>query len=191
MKVKVKSLSPVPLFATPWSVAHQAPHFQGKNFLFLFFYYFFLRQEYWNGLPFPSPGDLPNSGMEPGSPSFQADALSSEPPRWEAHPKFSNWTHTLLKNFSAGQEVRWKSPARNWQHLIQGHILRECFQKRQPPSRTHEEYKWPAVSSWAGSLQTRGCPTPGLSRLLLGSLWQVLSEGKPSALGPVTSGRRD
>ena len=40
----------------------------------------FSKQEYWSGLPFPSPGDLPNSGMEPGSPALQADALQSEPP---------------------------------------------------------------------------------------------------------------
>ena len=40
----------------------------------------FSRQEYWNGLPFPSPGDHPNPGMEPKSPSLQADALPSEPP---------------------------------------------------------------------------------------------------------------
>ena len=40
----------------------------------------FSREEYWNGLPFPSSGDLPNPGIEPGSPSLQADALPSEPP---------------------------------------------------------------------------------------------------------------
>ena len=40
----------------------------------------FSRQEYWSGLPFPSPGDLPNPGIEPWSPAFQADALTSEPP---------------------------------------------------------------------------------------------------------------
>ena len=40
----------------------------------------FFRQEYWSGVPFPSPGDLPNPGIEPGSPTFQADALTSEPP---------------------------------------------------------------------------------------------------------------
>ena len=66
---KVKSLSRVWLFATPWTVAYQAPPSMG-----------FSRQEYWSGLPFPSPGDLPNSGIEPGSPTFQADALTSEPP---------------------------------------------------------------------------------------------------------------
>ena len=66
---KVKSLSCVRLFATPWTVAYQAPPSMG-----------FSRQEYWNGLPFPSPGDLPNPGIKPGSPAFQADALTSEPP---------------------------------------------------------------------------------------------------------------
>ena len=40
----------------------------------------FSKQEYWSGLPFPSPGDLPDSGIEPGSPTLQADPLPSEPP---------------------------------------------------------------------------------------------------------------
>ena len=65
----MKSLSRVRLFATPWTVAYQAPPSLG-----------FSRQEYWSGLPFPSPGDLPNPGIEPGSPVLQADALPSEPP---------------------------------------------------------------------------------------------------------------
>ena len=67
--MKVKSLSRVRLFVTPWTVAYQAP--QSTEFS---------RKEYWSGLPFPSPGDLPNLGMEPGSPTLQADALLSEPP---------------------------------------------------------------------------------------------------------------
>ena len=67
--VKVKSLSGVRLFVTPWTVAYQAPPSMG-----------FSRQEYWSGLPFPSPGDLPDPGIEPGSPAFQADSLTSEPP---------------------------------------------------------------------------------------------------------------
>ena len=66
-KVKVKSLSHVRLFATPRTVAHQAPLSMG-----------FSRQEYWSGLPFPSPGDLPDPGIEPRSPALQA-ALTSEP----------------------------------------------------------------------------------------------------------------
>ena len=65
----MKLLSPVPLFATPWTVAHQAA--QSMEFS---------RQEYWSGLPFPSAGDLPKPGIEPGSPTLQADALPSEPP---------------------------------------------------------------------------------------------------------------
>jgi len=69
MKVKVKSLSHVQLFATPWTVAHQAPPSKG-----------FSRQEYWSRSPFPSPGDLPDPGIEPKSPTLQADALTSEPP---------------------------------------------------------------------------------------------------------------
>ena len=59
----------VRLFATPWTVAHQASPSMG-----------FSRQEYWSGLPFPSPGDLPNPGIEPRSPALQADALPAEPP---------------------------------------------------------------------------------------------------------------
>ena len=69
MKVKAKSLSGVGLFATPWTVAHQAPPSMG-----------FSRQEYWSGVPLLSPGDLPNPGIEPRSPALQADTLTSEPP---------------------------------------------------------------------------------------------------------------
>ena len=65
----VKSLSRVRLFVTPWTVAYQAPPSMG-----------FSRQEYWSGLPFPSPGNLPDLGIEPGSPALQADALTSAPP---------------------------------------------------------------------------------------------------------------
>ena len=64
---KVKSFSHVWLFATRWTVAYQAPLSMG-----------FSRQEYWSGLPFPSPGDLPDSGIELRSPALQADALPSE-----------------------------------------------------------------------------------------------------------------
>ena len=66
---RVKSLSHVRLFATLWTVAYQAPPSMG-----------FSRQEYWSELPFPSPGDLPDPGIEPWSPEFQADTLTSEPP---------------------------------------------------------------------------------------------------------------
>ena len=61
--------SPVRLFVTPWTVAYQGPPSMG-----------FSRQEYWNGLSFSSPGHLPDPGIEPGFPTFQADALTFEPP---------------------------------------------------------------------------------------------------------------
>ena len=58
----VKSLSHVQLSVTPWGVAHQAPPSMG-----------FSRQEYWSGLPFPSPGDLPNPGIKLRSPTLEVD----------------------------------------------------------------------------------------------------------------------
>ena len=67
--IEVKSVSRVWLFATPWTVAYKAPLSTELS-----------RQEYWRGLPFPSPGDPPNPGIEPGSPASQADALPSESP---------------------------------------------------------------------------------------------------------------
>ena len=53
----------------PWTTAHQAPPSMG-----------FFRQEYWSGWPFPSPGDLPDPGIEPRFPALEADSLTSEPP---------------------------------------------------------------------------------------------------------------
>ena len=70
MKVKVKLLSEVArLLVTPWTAAYKAPPSMG-----------FSRQEYWSGLPFPSPGDLPDPGIKPRSPALQADTLVSEQP---------------------------------------------------------------------------------------------------------------
>ena len=66
---EAKLLSCVRLFEIRWTVAYQAPPSME-----------FSRQEYQSGLPFPSPGDLPDPGIEPRSPELQADALSSEPP---------------------------------------------------------------------------------------------------------------
>ena len=60
---EVKSLSRVRLFATSWTAAYQASPSMG-----------FSMQEYWSGLSFPSPGDLPDPGIEPGSPALEADA---------------------------------------------------------------------------------------------------------------------
>ena len=73
MKVKVKSLSHVPLFATPWTVAHEAPLPMG-----------YPRQEYCSGLPCPPPRELPNPGIElepPMSPALAGGFFTTEPPR--------------------------------------------------------------------------------------------------------------
>ena len=86
-KVKVKSLSRVRLFVTLWTVAHQAPPSTG-----------FSRQEYKSGLPFPSPGDLPDPGIEARSPTLQADALTSAPPG-------KPLTHLHIKSESESRSV--------------------------------------------------------------------------------------
>ena len=56
----------------------------------------FSRQEYWSGLPFPSPGDLPDPGIEPGSPTLQADALPSEPPSKYTFKYFQEFEGPIL-----------------------------------------------------------------------------------------------
>ena len=71
-----KSLSHVQLFVNPWTVAYQTPPSMG-----------FSRQEYWNGLPFPFPGKLPDPGIEPRSPVLHADALPFEPPGKPVHKR--------------------------------------------------------------------------------------------------------
>ena len=68
-ELKMNSLSRARLFVIPWTVVHQAPPSME-----------FSRQEHWSGLPFPSPGDLPNPGIEPWSPALWADPLLSEVP---------------------------------------------------------------------------------------------------------------
>ena len=81
----VKSRSRVRLFVTLWTVVYQAlPSMR------------FSRQEYWSWLPFPSPGNLPNPGTEPGSPALGADALTSEPPGKPAEVISRSLPKTLL-----------------------------------------------------------------------------------------------
>jgi len=86
-----QSLGCVQPFATPWTVAHQAPLSME-----------FSRQEYWSGLPCPSPGDLPNPGIKPRSPALQAESLSFELPRkplgkWKLIPRW--YVTTYLSQF--------------------------------------------------------------------------------------------
>ena len=79
--------SRVRLFATPWTVAHQAPPPMG-----------FSRKEYWSRLPFPSPGDLPNAGIKPRSPTLQADSLTTEPPGKLAVPQEQVSSHVFFRS---------------------------------------------------------------------------------------------
>ena len=72
-------------------ITHQAPMTMG-----------FIRQEYWSGLPFPSPGDLPDPGMEPRSPALQPDSLLFEPPVKQSVLKM---LPTLEVFYGLGQET--------------------------------------------------------------------------------------
>ena len=83
--MKVKSLSCARLLVTPWTEDYQAPPSMG-----------FSRQEYWNGVPFPSLEDLPDPGIKPGSPTLQAETLPSEPPG--KPPFLLRWNEKNLKN---------------------------------------------------------------------------------------------
>ena len=101
----MKSLSRVQLFATLWTVAYQFPPSMG-----------FSRQEYWSGLPFPSPGDLPDPGIKPRSPALQAEALTSEPPEQtppqsEAQLQSLGWEDPLEKDMATHSSIlAWRIP---------------------------------------------------------------------------------
>ena len=71
--------------ATPWTIARQAPLSMG-----------FSMQEYWSGLPFPSPGDLPVPGIKLGFPALQADSLPSEPPGKPCNVQHDKYNYHIL-----------------------------------------------------------------------------------------------
>ena len=77
MHVHAQLLSRAQLFATPWTLACQAPLSMGSS-----------REEYWSGLPFPSPRDLADPGIKPRSPALQVDSLSSGPTGKPTYPKY-------------------------------------------------------------------------------------------------------
>ena len=106
----MKSLSRVQLFATPWTVTYQAPPSMG-----------YARQEYWTGLLFPSPGYLPDPGVEPRSPTLQADALTSEPPgkKQPRYPSADKWIRKLwyiytMEYYSAIKKNTFESVLMRW-----------------------------------------------------------------------------
>ena len=99
--MKVKLLSHVQILATPWTIAHQAPLSMG-----------FSRQEYWSRLPWPSPRDLSDPGIKPGSPALQADALPSEPSRKPPlHVKYGGKEHLcgIRETWVQSLTLLWKS----------------------------------------------------------------------------------
>ena len=96
MKVKVKLLSHVQFFAIPWTVAYWAPLSME-----------FQRQQYWSGLPFPSPGDLPNPGLKPGSPALQTDVLPSEPYQPLCQTQYQNRSTQFLVLDMEGSFKSW------------------------------------------------------------------------------------
>ena len=92
---KVKSLSCVRLFATSWTVAYQAPPYME-----------FSRQEYWSGLPFPSPEDLPGPGIKPWSPALEADTLPFEPPGKPFHAKMGTIRTEMARTYQKQKRFR-------------------------------------------------------------------------------------
>ena len=155
----VKSLSHVRLFATPWTVAYQAPPSMG-----------FSRQECWSGLPFPSPGDLPDPGIEPGSPTLQADTLPSKPPGNQTWDQIhvscigrqilyhwvigeAPWHHVdSLKYSWTGVFTSWKSA--NTTQISHLFIPRELVVKYLPTSNDCGYIKvWHLDPTWANSVE--------------------------------------
>ena len=103
-KSTVKLLSRVRLFAIPWTVAYPAPPSME-----------FSRQEYWSGLPFPSPGDLPNPAIEPRSPTLQADAFTVWATREASKGKMDPCSSSMQMACRFGACIK----------QFQGHRLRE------------------------------------------------------------------
>ena len=96
---EVKLLNRVQLFATPWTVAYRAPLSMG-----------FSRQEYWSGLPFPPPGDLPDPGIGPRSPARQAGSLPAEPPDDIIFSMFRKQERNVLIESESESEVAQSCP---------------------------------------------------------------------------------
>ena len=97
--MKVLVTQSCPTFVTPWTVACQAPLSMG-----------FSRQEYWNGLPFPPAGDLPDPGVEPVSPTLEADFFFFKPSSEPIEDKLPPLTDKLI-NFGLASVVEPISPA--------------------------------------------------------------------------------
>ena len=135
-------LSHVWLFATPWTIAHQAPLSTG-----------ILQQQYWTGLPCPSPRDLPNPAIEPWSPALQADSLPSEPP--EKPKKTGVGNLSLLQGNFPSQESNW-GLLHCWQILYQLSYLGS-------PNTSFSSVQFSSVAQLCPTLcDPMNCSMPGL-----------------------------
>ena len=94
-------------FATPWTVAHQAPLPMG-----------FFRQEYWSGLPFPSPGDLPNPGIKPVFPALAGGFFTTEPPGKLYYPFNVHRIYSYVPSFISTISDMCTYFSLAWQRLI-------------------------------------------------------------------------
>ena len=124
LKCKCSSLSCAWLFATLWTVAHQAPLSMK-----------FSSQEYWSGLPFPLPGDLPNPGIKPRSPALEANSLLSEPPglcqlMWSGFHSGSNGKKPACNEGDLGSiPGLGRSPGRGNGYLLQYYCLKNSMNR--------------------------------------------------------------
>ena len=103
-----------PTLASPWTVAFQAPLSMG-----------FSRQQYWSGLPFPSPGDLPDPGIEPRSPALQADSL---PLSYEG-----SWNNSSKCKVSHFTFFWWRQHPGFWP--LQSNPYKEAYVKSSKPTQ--------------------------------------------------------
>ena len=132
-----KSLSCVQLFATPWT--RQSMEFS--------------RQEYWSGLPFPSPGDLPNPGIKPRSPALLEGSLPAEPPGQPKNTRVGGLS--LLQQIFPAQESHW-----GLLHCSQEQFF-TSWDTREPPCQC-EGHKRCRFYPWLGRIfwRKKWQPTP-------------------------------
>ena len=152
---------------TSWTVTHQAPLSMD-----------FSRQEYWNGLPFPSPGDLPDKGCEPGSPALLADSLPSELP---GKPIYFLFLPTSEWKLKINMKVKTPGKKKSTVHVQSALLLTEAESQKALTPRFHRCLDKPvsecSLCSWrthrcreggnwqsTDILQAAEIPTSGLSR---------------------------
>ena len=147
---EVKPLSRVWLLVAPWTVAHQASPSMG-----------FSRQEYWSGLPFPSSGDLPDPGINPGSLALQADALPSEPPGKQGNRtrNYINGRSTLNIILTIPRMVE-KTQHVKWSHKYTKKTKIKLLEMKTTMSdvkiyKMEWTVEWTLQKKWWGNLKTK------------------------------------